>query len=358
MKKKILSYTVFPLTALCYSALGSVVLSSCDDDRPDFKQREVIPPPAATTDFASGADVSSVTEFEGKGIKFYNKNGEERECTTIMKELGMNAIRLRVWVSPKDGLCDKADVLAKAKRASALGMRLLIDFHYSDTWADPGQQAVPKAWQDYDIDQLGQAVREHTIDVLSELKQNGINVEWVQVGNETTNGMIWPLGKASDHMTNYALLTQQGYDAVKSVYPEAQVIVHIDKATEIERFSSLFTRLKLFDAKWDIIGMSFYPEVWQSETDQVTKNIISLSEQFGTPCMIVETGMLRNNPEEGKKAMTYLFDKMMNETKGYCRGIFYWEPETYKESGYDKGAFDDEGRPTATLEPFNINLYK
>ena len=347
---------VLKLTAVCCCI--AAILISCDDERPEFKEREVVPPPAATTAFASGADISSETEFEKKGVKFYNKDGQETECTAIMKQLGMNAIRLRVWVDPKDGLCDKADVLAKALRVKEQGMRLMIDFHYSDTWADPGKQAVPKAWANYNINELRQAMREHTIDVLRTLKDNGIDVEWVQVGNETTDGMMWPLGKASDYMENYALLTTEGYDAVKEIYPGAQVIVHIDKANEIGRFTGIFNRLQLFEAKWDIIGMSFYPEVWKSETDAVVDNIISLSERFGTPCMIVETGMLRNDPAEGKKAMAYLFDRMINHTKGYCRGIFYWEPETYRESGYDKGAFSDEGRPTEALDPFDMNQYK
>ena len=343
--------------SICLFALFPI-FSSCEEDRPDFKEHEIVPPPAATTAFASGADISSVTEFTAKGVKFYNKEGVETECTAIMKQLGMNAIRLRVWVNPKaDMYCDKADLLAKALKVKEQGMRLMVDFHYSDTWADPGQQAVPKAWQNFNIDQLCQALREHTVDVLQTLKDNGIDVEWVQVGNETTDGMMWPLGKASTHMQNYALLTTEGYDAVKSVYPDAQVIVHMANAALIEWFTGIFTRLQLFEAKWDIIGMSFYPELWQKETDAVVDNIITLSERFGTPCMIVETGMLRNDPIVGKQAMAYLFDRMMNHTKGYCRGIMYWEPETYKESGYDKGAFSDDGRPTATLDPFDMNQY-
>ena len=340
-----------------FSFLICMTFSSCEEDRPDFQQHEVVPPPAATTAFASGADISSVTEFEQKGIKFYSKDGVETEVTAIMKQLGMNAIRERVWVDPKDGLCNKADVLAKCLRAKEQGMRLMIDFHYSDTWADPGQQAVPKAWESYDINQLCEAMRQHTVDVLQTLKDNGIDVEWVQVGNETPDGFMWPLGKASTNMQNYALLTTEGYDAVKSIYPDAQVIVHIDKAPEIERFRGIFRRLRLFEAKWDIIGMSFYPELWQSETDRVAENIITLSETFGTPCMIVETGMLRNDPAEGKRAMQYLFQKMLNDTKGYCRGILYWEPETYKESGYNKGAFTDDGRPSEMLDPFDMSQY-
>ena len=338
--------------------LCAVALISCEDEQPPFKEREVVPPPAATTAFVSGADISSETEFESKGVKFYNKEGEEAKCAAIMKQLGMNAIRLRVWVDPKAGMyCDKADVLNKALRVKEQGLRLMISFHYSDTWADPGTQTVPKAWANYNITELRQAMRQHTTDVLQTLKDNGIDVEWVQVGNETTDGMMWPLGRASDHMENFAMLIAEGYDATKSIYPDAQVIVHIDKAPELGRFTGIFNRLQLFEAKWDIIGMSFYPEIWQSETDVVVENIITLSERFGTPCMIVETGMLRNDPIEGKKAMEYLFKRMMNDTKGYCRGIMYWEPETYRESGYSKGAFTDDGRPSEILDPFDMSQY-
>ena len=346
------------LKAIMCAALFAVTIISCEDEQPAFKDREVVPPPAATTAFVSGADISSETEFEGKGVKFYNKEGVETKCAAIMKQLGMNAIRLRVWLDPKaDMYCDKADVLKKALRVKEQGLRLMIDFHYSDTWADPGTQTVPKAWASYNITELRQAMRQHTTDVLQTLKDNAIDVEWVQVGNETTDGMMWPLGRASDHMENFAMLVSEGYDAVKSVYPEAQVIVHIDKAPELPRFTGIFNRLQLFEAKWDIIGMSFYPEIWQSETDAVVENIITLSERFGTPCMIVETGMLRNDPVEGKKAMAYLFDQMINHTKGYCRGIMYWEPETYLGSGYSKGAFTDDGRPSEILDPFDMSQY-
>lgn len=320
-------------------------------------------PPTPTVNFASGADISGVTEFEAKGIKFYNKSGIETECTAIMKELGMDAIRLRVFVDHVADLCEKEDVLIKAKRAHDLGMRLMIDFHYSDDFADPGKQYIPAAWVDYDLDQMIQAVWDHTVDVLSALKDEGIDVEWVQVGNETRGGMLWPMGNAGEgQMGAYAMLTKSGYNAVKSVYPKAQVIVHIDKAQALDLYTFIFDGLKLNKCPWDIIGMSFYPDdaeaTWQMQTDVVVDNIIHLSEKYGTPCMIVETGMRRDNPANGKAFFTYLFDKMMNDTKGYCRGILCWEPETYRGSGYDKGAFSDEGKPTEALDPFDLRQYK
>ena len=128
--------------------------------------------------FAKGADVSWLTEMEQDGVKFYNQNGKAEECMWLLRDLGTNAIRLRVWVNPEGGWCGKDDVIAKASRAQALGYRLMIDFHYSDTWADPGNQKVPAAWQGYTFEQMKQAVANHTKDVLSALKERGVtNVE-------------------------------------------------------------------------------------------------------------------------------------------------------------------------------------
>ena len=141
--------------------------------------------------FAKGADVSWLTEMEQDGVKFYNQNGKAEECMWLLRDLGTNAIRLRVWVNPEGGWCGKDDVIAKASRAQALGYRLMIDFHYSDTWADPGNQKVPAAWQGYTYEQMKQAVANHTKDVLSALKEREVtNVEWVQVGNEDRKSVV------------------------------------------------------------------------------------------------------------------------------------------------------------------------
>ena len=117
--------------------------------------------------FAKGADVSWLTEMEKDGVKFYNQNGKATECMKLLREEGTNSIRLRVWVNPEGGWCGKDDVIAKAWRAQQLGFRLMIDFHYSDTWADPGNQKVPAAWQGYTAEQMKQAVADHTKDVLT-----------------------------------------------------------------------------------------------------------------------------------------------------------------------------------------------
>ena len=192
---------------------------------------------AQDNSFARGADVSWCTEMEADGRVYRNAEGTETELFALMKQIGMTAIRLRVWVNPtKFGYgawCDKADVLAKAKRAHAANLDLMIDFHYSDFFADPGTQNTPLDWADYLMDWLKTAMAEHTKDVLETLKAEGIEPRWVQVGNETNSGMLNPMGKidwnksGTVRYTNYVVLSNAGYDAVKEVLPDAQVIIHL-----------------------------------------------------------------------------------------------------------------------------------
>ena len=148
--------------------------------------------------YVSGSDVSWVTEEEASGDSFYNSSGAKTDPFVLLKNLGVGAIRLRVWVDPSGGWCNAADVLAKAKRAAAQGQQLLIDFHYSDTWADPGHQTEPAAWAGQSLSQLETDVWDHTTSVLNTLKSAGLTVTWVQVGNEINSGMLWPVGNTSN----------------------------------------------------------------------------------------------------------------------------------------------------------------
>ena len=167
-----------------------------------------------------------------------------------MHELGLNAIRLRVWVNPKDGFCSPADVLDMAKRARYYGMAVMVDFHYSDWWADPAHQATPGAWQYYRVDELKTMVRNHTSETLKLLRDAKIDVRWVQVGNETSHGFLWPKAKAEDDMKAYAEITQAGYEAVKEVFPNAEVIVHLDGGCDPDRYDFIFDGLRQYGAKW------------------------------------------------------------------------------------------------------------
>lgn len=326
-------------------------------------------PEVQETVFAEGADISWVTQMESDGQKFYNADGKETECTALMKEIGFDAIRLRVWADPEDGWCGKDDVLVKARRAQNLGMRIMIDFHYSDSWADPGKQNPPAAWKDKDAAQMGDAVAQHTKEVLELLKDSGIDVEWVQIGNEVNNGMLWPSGKVQGNTAgNFVSFFNKGCAAAKEIYPDAKIILHVSNGHDAGLFDWFFNLMTANKAAYDIIGMSLYPSWWENGSlndwkpvvDRCIANMKSLTARFGKPVIICETGMPVNDPQRAKEAVQYILDKARGLEE--CHGVFYWEPQSdgiwkpssYKELGwnaYDMGAFRN-GKPTAALDPF------
>ena len=223
--------------------------------------------------FACGADVSWVTWLEAKGYTFFNQEGVQKECMRLLKEdCGVNAIRLRVWVNPSEGWNNVSDVVVKARRAHQLGQRVMIDFHFSDTWADPANQTVPAAWADMDLAQLKVAMTAHITEMLTALQEMGVTPEWVQIGNETRHGMMYPLGKKDAH---FAELVDNGYEAVKSVFPEAKVIVHLDSGDRLDLYTSIFGILKEANARYDMIGMSLYPDPsnWEDTVNKCLENI-------------------------------------------------------------------------------------
>lgn len=309
--------------------------------------------------FAYGADVSWVTEMEEAGKKFFSSDGSEMECMTLLKSLGINSIRLRVWVNPPDGWCNAQDVLTKAIRANNLGLRLMIDFHYSDTWADPGKQTKPVAWSSLSFEDLKTALANHTIEVLTLLKDNDITPEWVQIGNETGDGMLWEDGRASKNMKNYAELTTTGYNAVKSVFPTTKVIVHLQNGYDNNLYQWIFDGLKNNGGKWDVIGMSVYPywyktkNDWQNCNIDCLNNMNDLVNRYGKEVMVVECGMDWYQPEICKNFLSDLITKTKSVSNGKGLGVFYWEPECYNNwNGYTMGTFDNSGRPTVALDAF------
>lgn len=310
-----------------------------------------------TVVFAKGADVSWLTEMEASGVHFYNNSGVQQDCMQLLKDKGMNTIRLRVWVNPVAGWCNKQDVINKAVRAKNLGMHVMIDFHYSDWWADPGQQNKPASWTGISFSALKDSLYAHTYNVLAAFKSSGVKPRWVQVGNETNDGMLWEDGRASANMANFAQLISKGYQAVKAVDTSIKVIVHLSNGYDNNLYRWLFDGLKNNGTSWDIIGMSLYPSVstWQTTNDQCFANISDMILRYNKPVMICEVGMPANYPTACRSFLTDLIQRARAVNNKMCQGVLYWEPQSYNNwQGYGLGAFDASGKPTSALDAFAL----
>lgn len=302
--------------------------------------------------FAFGADVSFVPQMESWGTKWLDKNGKQKDILQILKDQGINSIRLRVW-TVNSGASSKGEVVNMCKRAKAKGMNVMIDFHYSDTWADPGSQTIPAAWKDQSVEALAKNVYDHTYDVLSAIKEAGVVPKWVQVGNETKRGMLYPVGQTNKGgSAAFAKFVLNGYNAVKAVDSTMQVIVHLPDGHDNSLYRSIFDGLKKNGAKWDIIGLSAYPR-WShldgpTMITKVMANINDLKSRYKTPCMVVETGHYPREAIVGNQYLVGVMDKMI---KNGDLGCFYWEPESM--GGYDMGAWDESTKkPTVMMDAF------
>lgn len=312
-------------------------------------------PAEAATTFAKGADIGWLSEMEYYNWSFYNDNGVKQDLLQILKDHGMNSIRLRVWVNPSINFSNKADVVKQAVRAKNMGFRIMIDFHYSDTWADPGNQKKPAAWTSKNFTALKTAVYDHTYDVMNTLKASGVTPEWVQVGNETNNGMLWEDGKASVSMSNFAALINSGYSAVKAVSSSSKVIVHLSNGYDNSLFRWMFDGLKSNGANYDVIGMSLYPTTsnWSTLNAQTLTNMNDMVARYGKEVIISEVGMDVSAPTTAKAFLTDIISKTKSVSGGKGLGVFYWEPESYGTwYAYTKGAFDSSGKPTVALDAF------
>lgn len=305
---------------------------------------------------AMGGDISWITEMEADGIKFHNYDGTQANCMEILKSLGFNSFRFRVWVNPSNKYCTTEDVVAKCLRAKAFGIDIMIDFHYSDNWADPSKQNTPEQWKSLTIDALVQKVTEYTTATCQKLKDNGIEPKWVQVGNETSDGMLWPLGKASTNPKNFARLFKAGYDAVKSVYPDTKVIAHVDRAQEYNHLEWLYGILADNGATFDVMGLSLYPEKnnYVSYVAQTEANMKKLIQKFGCDVMLVEVGMGESYATECYDFLTRCFKLSESITDNRMLGVLYWEPQCNSNwNDYNKGTFNSQWRPTDALKAYN-----
>jgi len=313
-----------------------------------FQPREVY------SQFANGADIGWLSQMEAQGYVFNNGSGVQKNCLEILKEKGINALRFRVWVNPTGKYCNKKDVAYMSHRADSMGFRVMIDFHLSDWWADPGHQTKPAAWAGHTVAQLDSDVYHHIYEILDTLKTIDVIPAWVQIGNETNDGMVWEDGRASTHMNNFAAMVLSGYNAVKAVDTTIQVIVHLSNGHDNAMFRRIFDGLKNNGAKWDIIGMSVYPYwanlSWNTDDSLALINMKDMIARYQTKVMVAETGSLYNQPTT---AYNFLVDLIRKTKSVGGLGVFYWEPECYSWQNYQLGAWDPvTKRPTVAMDAF------
>ncbi len=237
-----------------------------------------------------GADVSSLKKSEDYGGIYRTADGKPRDALQILRSEGMNWARLRVWVDPADGYHDKDELLAMAKRIKRSQMKLLVDLHYSDTWADPGHQTKPAAWQDLPFDQLKQAVYDHTFDICHSLKQQNTLPAMVQIGNELNAGMLWPDGHTWNppNWDNLAQLLTAGYDAVKACSPKTKVMIHLANGGDNGLYRWWFDSITARGVPFDVIGVSFY-SYWHGSLADLQYNLNDITARYNKDVIVVET---------------------------------------------------------------------
>ncbi|CAM3931640.1 arabinogalactan endo-1,4-beta-galactosidase [Pedobacter westerhofensis] len=316
----------------------------------------------ASSAFVKGADIGWLPQMEATGYKFYNNSGKEEDCFKILKDHGINTVRLRTWVNPSDdkisGHCSTEETVAMAIRAKKWGMRIMIDLHYSDSWADPSKQKKPKAWEGHDFPGLLTDVYTYTLGVMNALKKEGVYPEWVQVGNETAEGMIYPEGSTSN-WGQLAQLINKGYQAVKDVSPASKVILHVDQGNNNKRFRTWFDNAAAHGAKYDVIGLSYYPYWLEGKPDytlsinDLSANLNDMAARFHKEVMVVEVGNEDNKVQNTYDMLLAVMQKVKEVPQHQGLGVLYWEPEGARSwSHYDLSAWGNDGKPSEALDAF------
>jgi len=292
-----------------------------------------------------GADVSSLQRALDLGQKYYNANGVEQNPLDILQSIGVNYIRLRVWVNPLSGYNNIGKVVQFAPQVKSRGMKLLIDLHYSDTWADPGKQYKPVAWNGHSLNQLQTDVYNHTLNVCNALKNAGATPDMVQVGNEITPGLLWEEGRISDNnYANTAALVKEGYNAIKACDSSILVLLHIDRGGDNATSRAWYDGMQAQDVNWDVIGLSYYC-YWHGTIPTMQSNIADLKSRYGKPVVIVETSYTFSTDDGDNEAnvistATPCSDypatpagqaNFFNDVKTAIKnaggeGVFWWEP--------------------------------
>lgn len=344
-----------------------------------------------------GGDISLLPTYREKGTTYKTAEGKETCPYKLFTEAGWNAMRVRLFVEPDnapqgnkdEGVCqDLPYVIKLCKQIKAHGFKLMLDFHYSDTWADPGKQFTPKAWdeaiagksKDEQVKILADSVYTHTLNALNALKQAGAEPDFIQVGNEITFGMLWPTGRVeptkADNWPTLLTLLNAGVKACRQACPKAQIIIHTEHAQDWNATEGYYAKLRDGKLDYDIIGLSYYP-MWHGTIKHLDVVLDSLKTTFNKPVMIVETAFYYSHENdiwekdpnhysdlypisaEGQRRFTEELVTMLNKHDDVT-GLFWWFPEenesgsTVVKSWLNRGLFDNHtGKTLPSMDEFS-----
>ena len=334
-----------------------LLFSFCSCEKAMEKEYNTTPTDARDNimlDFILGMDVSCVPALEASGVKYYDYDGQEKDVFEILNSNGINYIRVRVWNDPFNaqgfgyggGNCDIDNAIEIGVRAAKYGMKLLVDFHYSDFWADPGKQKAPKKWENLAIDEKAKALYDYTKDCLSKLQKAGADIGMVQIGNETNGAFCGESSEKNGGWERISKLMNAGSEAVREICPEAMVAVHFTNPEKIGNYEYFCKNLEYYAVDYDVFASSYYP-YWHGTLDNLSKVLSDVGKKYQKKVMVAETSYaytLKNSDfhantigtgaeiaenysftEQGQADFVYdVVDTIKNKTTNGI-GVFYWE---------------------------------
>ncbi len=337
-----------------YIAVNSVILLT------------LFPIKVSGQEYAIGADLSFLKSAEDRGFSF-RENDSVKKGLLIFRDHGYNWIRLRLFHSPTILPNNLEYTITLAREAKDLGFKFLLDYHYSDTWADPGKQYIPKAWEKLSHEELVKAVHDYTVETIRAFKDAGVLPNMVQIGNEVINGMLWPDGKLPENWDNFAELVRAGVEGVyagsgQSDYPK--IMIHIDQGGNKEKTKYFFDKFLSYGIEFDYVGQSYYPW-WHGTLLDLRNNMIFMAKEYKKPVILVEVAYCaspteyRNKPapfsetpEGQKEFLEEVNNIVLNTPDNLGVGIFWWEPATMGGRS-SRDFFDEQGNVLPVITVFD-----
>lgn len=317
-------------------------------------------------DYAVGADLSFLKQAEDHGTQFKD-NGKAEPGLQIFKDHGYNWIRLRLFHTPTELPNNLVYTIATAQSAKKLGFKFLLDYHYSDTWADPGKQFIPKAWANLTHAQLVDAVFNYTKETIASFREAGVLPDLVQIGNEITNGMMWPDGRLPQNWDNFADLIKAGIAGVEAGTgnnAKPLIMIHIDKGGDKVKTKAFFDKLNTYRVAYDVIGQSYYPW-WHGSLFDLHDNLFFMAHEYHKDIIVVEAAYnwtpgeytkkpapFPETPEGQREFLDELNRMVLSTPEGLGKGVFWWEPAVTGNL-MRRGMFDQDYNALPVVKVFD-----